>query len=271
MCDDRVPSNWFDGGPVRVLAKDPVDLRAIAVQRWTKIGLWSAGIGYFLVLHIFVGVLLLKTNFLHLAGKTLGWIPPDEWSLPLCINILEQAEADARVPQGAVVLLGDSIIAELDPTEIGIGIVNFGLGGDTTKTLDSRLPTLHSVTHSSGVVIGVGVNDLKYRPVSQIVRDYARVLDRLVAAPRVLVLSVLPVDDAGQAAREFPYLRNRNIRALNGDLRALCKQRANCRFLDAWPAIAAATADVYGGDGWHLSAAGRRVLADFVRNALISG
>ncbi|MBO0709730.1 MAG: hypothetical protein J2P47_00460 [Acetobacteraceae bacterium] len=245
-------------------------MRALAGRSWTRIGLWSAGIGYLLFLHIFVGVLLLKTNFLHLVGKTLGRIPPDEWSLPLCLNVLEQAEADARVPRGAVVLLGDSIIAELDRTEIGRDVVNFGLGGDTTKTLYSRLAALHSVAQSGEVVVGVGVNDLKYRAVSQIARDYARVLDRLVAVPRVLVLSVLPIDDAGQAARELPYLRNRNIQALNGDLRTLCEQRTNCRFLDAWPAVSAATEDVYGGDGWHLSAAGRHVLADFLRNALMS-
>lgn len=243
----------------------------MSVGRWTRTGLRSAAIGYLAALHVLVGVLLVKTDFPHLAGKTLGLTPPDEWSLPLYRAMLEQAEADASVPKGAVILLGDSIMAALDPRDIGADVVNFGLGGDTTRTLYGRLPTLHAVTQGSAVIVGVGVNDLKFRPLDQIVQDYAGVLDRLSGPARVLMVSVLPVDDAGPAARAFPYLRNPNIETLNVRLRVLCEQRTNCRFLDAWPAITAAASAAYAGDGWHLSAVGRRNLTEFVRNALLSG
>jgi lysophospholipase L1-like esterase len=232
--------------------------------------LWGAGAGYVLALHVLLLVLLLKTNFLLLAGKTLGWIPPEEWNLPLYAAILAQAEADAGVPDGAVILLGDSIMAQLDPQDIADGAVNFGLGGDTTGTLYRRLAVLRSVARSQAVVVGVGVNDLKYRKVEQIVRDYRQVLARLAAVTRVFVVSVLPVDAAGQAARKRPYLRNQTIEALNRGLRMLCLQQRNCRFLDAGPAIAASASDVYGSDGWHLSVSGRHVLADFLRDSLMS-
>ncbi len=235
-----------------------------------KVALWSIGIGYVLCLHAVLGVLIFKTDFLHLAGKTLGWIPPEEWSLPLCFDILKQAEQDASVPAGSVLLLGDSIIMRLNAKQIAEGTVNFGIGGDTTQTLTSRLAVLRSVAQSRIVVVGVGVNDLKYRPVEQIARDYARLLDRLGMASRVMVLSVLPVDNAGEAARRRPYLRNDSIRTLDQDLRALCQMRTNCRYLDAWPAMAASGSAVYADDGWHLSITGNRILEGFLRTSLMS-
>ncbi len=169
-----------------------------------------------------------------------------------------------------MILLGDSIIAQLNPKDIADDAVNFGLGGDTTNTLYRRLVVLHSIARSHAAVVGVGVNDLKYRPVEQIVRDYQKVLARLATVPRVFTVSVLPVDPVGQAARERPYLRNQTIEALNRGLRMLCQQQMNCRFLDAWPAIAASLSNVYASDGWHLSVLGRHVLADFLRNSLTS-
>jgi hypothetical protein len=78
--------------------------------------------------------------------------------------------------------------------------------------------------------VAVGVNDLKYRQVEQIVRDYRRVLARLATVPRVFVVPVLPVDPAGQAARERPYLRNQTIEAINDGLRMLCRQQMNAAF-----------------------------------------
>jgi lysophospholipase L1-like esterase len=170
----------------------------------------------------------------------------------------------------SVILLGDSIIAELNPQEVADDAVNFGLGGDTTNTLYRRLAVLHSIVRSRVVIVEVGVNDLKYRAIGPIVSDYRKVLGRLAAVPRVVVMSVLPVDPAGQAARERPYLQNQTIETLNRGLHILCRQQMNCHFLDAWPAIAASQSNIFGSDGWHLSDAGRHVLAGLMRNALMS-
>ena len=76
---------------------------------------------------------------------------------------MDQAERDRGVPDRSVLLLGDSIIAQLDPISIGPQIVNFGLAGDTTRTMLRRLPTLRALDRAQGAVIGVGINDLRYR------------------------------------------------------------------------------------------------------------
>ena len=85
-----------------------------AMKPKLKLTLLIAGGAYVIFIHAFLIILVLKTDFLFLAGKTLGWIPPEEWAMSLLFRILEQAEQDVDVPSGAVVLLGDSMIAGLD-------------------------------------------------------------------------------------------------------------------------------------------------------------
>jgi lysophospholipase L1-like esterase len=223
---------------------------------------------YAVAIHLLIVALILKTNFLVLAGKTLGWLPPEEWNQPLVDGILETAARDETALPGAVVLIGDSMMAALDPASIGSDAINFGIGGDTAQTLLRRLPTLRSVTRSRAVILGVGVNDLKYRPIATIGADYAAVLNRLLPAPAVLALSALPVDENGPAAGLRRYLRNRDIAALNAQIRAACRAHANCRYVDAWPALANAGQAVFGEDGWHLSPQGRAILAALIRSNL---
>ena len=109
--------------------------------------------------------LVFKTNFIDLSLRTLGWSPPpSELIFALCHEwIVDQAERDRGVPDGSALLLGDSIIAQLDPLSIGPQIVNFGLAGDTTRTMLRRLPTFPALARAQGAVIGVGSNDLRYR------------------------------------------------------------------------------------------------------------
>jgi lysophospholipase L1-like esterase len=240
------------------------------MSRRANIVLWASVACYAIVLHVALGVLVIKTDFLYLAGKTLGWVPPEEWTPRLYAEILKQAELDASVPAGSVILLGDSLIAGLDSRAVSQEAVNFGIGGDTTHTLYSRLPVLRSVSRSRIVVVGVGVNDLKYRAADRIASDYASVLDRMASVPQILALSILPVDEGGLAAADRPYLRNRTIMELNQALRRVCRERANCLFIDAWPVIANAAADVYSSDGWHLSLAGSRLLAALLHRTLKS-
>jgi hypothetical protein len=91
-----------------------------------RVTLLIAGGVYVILIHAILIILVLKTNFLFLSGKTFGWIPPEEWTIPLLLRTLAQAEQDLNVPSGAVVLLGDSMIARLSPKLITPDTVNFG-------------------------------------------------------------------------------------------------------------------------------------------------
>ena len=221
---------------------------------------------YVVLLHAALLVLVLKTNFLLLAGKTLGLAPPEEWNPDLFSRVMEQAEEDHTVQPGQVVLVGDSAITRLETRLLDVGAVNFGIGGDTTRTLYGRLSVIRSARRSRAVVLEVGVNDLKYRSTDQIARDYDALLDRLSFSSSILAVSVLPVDEGGSAARERSYLRNDAIAEVNQGIKRVCGAHKQCRFLDAWPAML--NKAVYSGDGWHLSAEGSEALAGVIRSAL---
>jgi lysophospholipase L1-like esterase len=224
---------------------------------------------YLVALHAVVLILVVKTNFLPLAGKTLGWLPPEEWSEPLDRAIIEQSAHDRDTPSGALIIVGDSIMEGLKPGLIAPDAVNFGLGGITTRMLMVRWPLLRSIDAARLIVIGVGVNDLKYRTPSEIAADYAKLLALTPRVPKIAV-SVLPVDEQTDAMRRRPYLKNEAIRDLNTRIKLACEARPDCRYLDAWPEMLDSgthqlRGPYHGGDGWHLSDAGGRALAAEIR------
>ncbi len=215
---------------------------------------------YFLALHALVLVLLVKTDFSTRAGKTLGLLPPEEFSEPYYRAVLAQAAQAKTVAPGGWLLLGDSIVAGLDAARVAPGAANFGLAGDTVRTLAARLPTLAVLDGATGIVLGVGVNDLKYRQPSEIGAEYAALLAGLPRVP-ILALLPLPVDEAGPAARARPYLRNTRIAAVAEAERTACTARPRCT-----PVVAGAVQ--YGPDGWHLLAAGYQALADDIKESI---
>jgi lysophospholipase L1-like esterase len=227
---------------------------------------------YLVLLHGLVLVLVLKTNFLFLAGKTLGVTSPfdplpfDQWRDERLLTVLRQAKDESALLPGRVVLLGDSIVAQLDAALVDGDAVNFGIPGDTTRSLYARLPAIMgSIQRSRAVVVEIGINDMRYRDIDQIAHDYAVVLDGLSLSPRILAVSVLPVDERGSGARRAS-LRNVRIAAMNRELKRVCEAHARCRFLDAWAALA--DHSVYSDDGVHLSAAGNQALGGLIRGAL---
>ena len=233
-------------------------------RRW-MLALWL----YLALLHGVGAGLLIKSNALLLLGKTLGWLPPEEWSEGYYQAVLAQAALGRTAPSGATVLIGDSIIVQLDAARIGPDVLNYGLSGDTTRTLRARIPTLGVLTAPHRVVIGIGVNDLKYREPAAIAPDAAAVLAALPHGVALILLSPLPVDEAGTAAGARSFLRNARIRALADTMRGVCAAWPECRFLDVWPAFTAPLQPpLYGPDGWHLSAAGNAVLADLIAASL---
>lgn len=238
--------------------------KARAAQPWLGRGLAA----YICLLHLALLILVLKTNFLTLAGKTLGIIPPEEWNDSLFLRMLDAAKHDKQSSPGAVVLIGDSLVASLGEVHSQTSTVNLAIGGDTVRTLKRRLPTLRAVDAARVVVVGVGVNDLKYRRTTEIAHEHAGLLAELPAGIPVISLAVLPVDEQGTAARQRNYLRNDFIRELNGKLRLSCNARSNCRYLDVEPAFftedGKTRRDFYAQDGWHLSKKGAQAVSELI-------
>lgn len=228
---------------------------------------------YVVLLHASLALLLVKTDALLLIGKTLGWLPPEEWSEAYFHDMLAQAARGRLAVPNGTLLLGDSLIAEIEAGQVAPDAENFGLGGETLRTLRARMPTLPAAFTARRLLIGAGVNDLKYRDPLEITADASALLNDLPSSIGIVLLSPLPVDESVKTVRQRWYLRNVRIRAITEGLRGICAARPSCVFVDAWPVMTDGGTGLaprwHGPDGWHLSAAGRAALAAVLAVALV--
>jgi lysophospholipase L1-like esterase len=128
--------------------------------------------------------------------------------------------------------------------------------------------TYRSLATARAVVIGVGGNDLLWRPIPQALRNYQSILDLVPQATPVLALAVLPVDE-----REVRQ-RNADIGKLNAGIAGLCAARPGCHFVDASRQLAGAGGNLlpsaHDGDGIHLSQVGHDIYWKVVNAAVVN-
>jgi lysophospholipase L1-like esterase len=226
---------------------------------------------YALALHALLYVSVWKTNFIHLAQKTLGLAPHEEHELPLYRAMLAWSERDRSVPEGALLVLGDSMLQNLDAAQLGRDVCNFALGGSTIHTLRQGLPVLRSLALARVIVLGIGVNDLKYREPAEIAGDYAALLALLPTGTPVITVPILPVDESNPAVQKQRFLSNSRLLALEAALGPVSAARPGTRRLD--PTTFAdpngvLRSELHCGDGWHPSAAGAAELRRLIRGEL---
>ncbi len=153
-------------------------------------------------------------------------------------------------PEGAVVLLGDSITdfgewAELLPERV---VANRGVGGETSAELRERVA--RTIISPSAVSVLIGTNDLTGgTSVAEIVDNIDNILTAINRkAPGVPIILNAVMPRAAKYARE--------IRALNEWLHSLA-QRHGVLFLDMWSELADASGEIqkqYSFDRLHLRA-----------------
>jgi hypothetical protein len=101
---------------------------------------WPTFLAYVVLLHVVLGIALLKSNFAFLAGKNLGLFDREEMTTEYYEDLIAQLRDDATVPAGAVIFLGDSMTHDLDVQPLASPAANFGIVGDTTFGVLNRLP-----------------------------------------------------------------------------------------------------------------------------------
>ena len=128
------------------------------------------------------------------------------------------ARSDARARPGAIVFLGDSIMRDLDTSSIARHTLNLAIPTDTTAGVLKRSQTYRSLATARGVVIGVGVNDLVWRPIPEALRNYRSILELVPQATPVLALAVLACRRAGgpPAQRRCRQAQRRHCQSVRG-------------------------------------------------------
>lgn len=228
-------------------------------------------IAHVVTVHLVLALVLWRSDALPRLQRVLGLAAPPEPTehYGRMRPILDRI--DAQAPDGAVVLLGDSIVqgyhaAALDPLA-----VNLGIGTDTTVGLVDRLADYDGLARARAVVVAVGHNDLYLRDDAELLANCRRILGSLPCCVSVAWVGILPVDEAAS-----PDLAgfNERIRGLAPALAELCGQRLGTVFLDMSDDLADADgnlADAYhAGDGIHLSPAGYAVWTRALAGAIPS-
>lgn len=133
------------------------------------------------------------------------------------------------VPNDAVIFFGNSITQSLCEIAVSSNSVNFGIGGDTTAGLLSRLPKYEdAIKRSRAVMIEIGINDLPIRDDDQILRNIENICNLLEGKPTV-VSSIMPVDPEYPEAKQ---LSNERITKLNAKLAERISHHPSVVFLD---------------------------------------
>jgi len=183
-------------------------------------------------------------------------------------RLAETLVADSAAPEGAVVLLGDSIFEGLDATAVVSGALNFGIAGDTSHTLLNRVGRYTSLAKAHVIFIEVGINDLVlHRTREDVAVNCRRILAALPKQPRLYLIGILPIDETAFAAAIGNQTTNTEIAQLNAAVGDLCRQRGNCILLQPFGA-GDLPPQYHEGDGLHLSEAGYAVLTAAMRAAL---
>ena len=135
-----------------------------------------------------------------------------------------------------VTLIGDSITSQMAARQGTfpvpfVAATNLGVSGNTTAQVLARVASIPaSTTH---VVLQMGTNDLVgLGSDALILTNYTAMLNAIPSTMVVIVLGILPVDDAALLAfygpTYPPYLNNTQIHLQNTLISKLCNTYSNC-------------------------------------------
>ena len=180
-----------------------------------------------------------------------------------------QVSLDRFAPAGAVLLVGDSLIAQLPPHFVDRHALNYGVGAIRVEHVRVQLRRFHSLPQAAALVLLAGTNDLVDSPraAEQAIEGMRTLLAELPPRLPVLLVEVPPIDPAAHSDRTLEA-----IAALNRGYRAIAASRAATTFVPTHAALADAQGrlrpEFHQGDGLHLSPAGNRQFAACLRAAL---
>jgi len=218
-------------------------------------------IGYVILVHLFLLLVLLKSDFTTRVGYRVGLIGRSEITQHFQNMITYHKRMDANIPDGAVIFIGDSMTQGLCVSAVATPSVNFGIGNDTTVGVLVRLREYHSLERASVCVMAIGSNDLQRRRKEEILKNYSLILEAVPPHLPLVFCAVLPVDER---VRNDLAGKNSRIRELNSGLKALCEaQSPKCMFVDPGPKLTDSSDNLRKeydeGDGVHLNGAGNAI------------
>lgn len=229
---------------------------------------------HLVALYTIIGVCVWKSNIVEKVTVKLGIAQPAELSPFYKEMTRAYRGADGAVPDGSVILIGDSITQGLPVSLLGTPSANYGIGWDTTYGVLKRLPDYtDSISRSSAVVLAIGVNDLKRRSDAEILANYDEIISALLPlTSNILISAIQPLD--GYSVEFSEDFNNDRITLMNQSLLSFAEQEPSVRYLNSYKRMANSDGhlrvDYHTGDGIHLNAEGNLAWAECLRRALDS-
>jgi lysophospholipase L1-like esterase len=226
-------------------------------------------IAYLVFVHVCLGLVLWKSDFLSRLERKLGGTQRTEITGHYASMLQYHMRMDGNVPDKAVVFVGDSLVQGLYTDAVASPSVNFGIGGDTTIGVLGRLPAYGSLLRASTVVLAIGVNDLKFRDNGEIIQNFRRILQSLPPTLPLVCSGILPVVETNQPPGRTT---NERVREINVALEALCTEHKRCVFVDIGSKLFDTRGNIlmtfYEADGVHLNSAGNGIWIEELRVAV---
>ena len=232
-------------------------------------------IGYLIIIHILLIIILFKPNLVPKAQSKLSGIMKNETEIiPRYYDIkhynmmlMVHKWMDNSVPDDAVIFIGDSITQGLVVSNVSPKSVNFGIASDTTFGLLERLPDYNSFSRAKAIVLAIGVNDLRARDNNSIVENYKIILNGLPSNVPIIASAVLPIDETIRINTS-----NNRISRLNVALSSLSENYKNVRFINPSKQLMDLENNLsdsyHTGDGLHLNAKGYKIWVNELIKAL---
>ena len=209
---------------------------------------------YLIILHLFVAVVFIKTDTGDRIWRKLGFeIETPELKQHYFRMLAFQSRIDKNLPEGRILFFGDSITQGLAVSAISDKATNYGIGTDTSFGLLSRLPYYESINTASAIVIAIGVNDLKRRPLTEIIGNYKKILKFIPETTPVIASAVMPLDLDDYQLNSG----NELVIELNQKIEILCQNLKNCSYINTGKLLLDERGQLakqyHSGDGIHLN------------------
>jgi len=181
---------------------------------------------------------------------------------------------DSYAPKNAIVFFGDSHTQGLLTQYISTNTLNYGIGGDTSLGLLTRLPLyVNSINNARLLVIAVGTNDLKWRTPPEFIANLKKILSLLTQKTNVPILlqAIFLINENNQ------YMggkSNIEIIKINRMMQQLVSMEDSVFYLNINDELSLATnhilRDKYNsGDGVHLNTLGYLLWIKALKNKFI--
>lgn len=170
-----------------------------------------------------------------------------------------------------IYMLGDSITAGMDASQVSADLFNLGVSGERIEWLSNDMEKVQAIGNPPCIMITLGVNDLAAGLSLETMKEnYARLLANLPPATTVIAGEVLPV------TKNFSDLvegvRPARIAQFNQTVSKTCNALSNCELASWSSAFSEEAGDglpqYYLSDGLHLNTEGYAVWRKLVGDAL---